>query len=204
MSNKNFHIHALPETVASSMQQKGIWKESCPISLKNLKFLEISHYDFAGERQEGRMVVLDKVAENVINIFKELYDKKFPIHKMLLIDEYNGDDLASMLDNNSSSFNYRNIAGTDLISMHSFGLAIDINPVQNPYITIDEKEMTALVEPKYGVSFLNRSNLREGMVEPIVYIFKKYGFDVWGGNWNSPIDYHHFQLDRKAVDGLLG
>ena len=87
--------------------------------------------------------------------------------------------------------------------MHSYGLAIDINPVQNPFIMIDKTSNNIKVLPGQSVDFLNRHNKQEGMVEPIVEIFRKYGFSEWGGNWNTPIDYHHFQVPRKAVAELI-
>jgi hypothetical protein len=86
--------------------------------------------------------------------------------------------------------------------MHSYGLAIDINPVQNPYLSIGENGIVK-VHPSAGVEFLNRSNIRPGMLEPVIHIFEKYGFTVWGGKWNNPIDYHHFEVPRSQVVNLV-
>ena len=102
-----------------------------------------------------------------------------------------------MAANNSSCFNFRKIDGSELLSMHSYGLAIDINPVQNPFIQKDK------ISPLDGKSFLNRRDEVAGLVEPIIDIFYKYGFTVWGGRWTTPIDYHHFQVPRDQVYDLI-
>ncbi len=190
-----FEINPLPQDVISSMVAKKVWQEACPVSLDELSLVTIKHYDFAGEIRQGQLVVNSSMASNALSIFKELFELKFPIAKMVLIDEYNGDDNASMADNNSSCFNYRRILTSEQLSMHSYGLAIDINPVQNPYIVINKESNEVQVFPKTGTGFLNRHNYRGGMVEPIVAIFEKYGFNIWGGKWNELIDYHHFQVD---------
>jgi hypothetical protein len=114
-----------------------------------------------------------------------------------------------MAANNSSAFNYRKIAidGNDAISIHSYGLAIDINPVQNPYVGNFKDHLTkdcgtAEVWPKAGIQYMNRRNRRPGMVEEIVDIFSLNGFRDWGGNWNDLQDYHHFQTPRILAELL--
>lgn len=198
----NFTTNDLPSKIIENMKQKNIWVAECPVKLEQLKLLELVHFNFNEEIKTGQMVVFGGMAEKTINVFKELFDLKFPINQIKLIDEYDGNDELSMTDNNSSCFNYRKITGSDIISIHSYGLAIDINPVQNPYLVIDKKNCSIEVFPKEGINFLNRHNQRPGMVEPIINIFKKYGFDVWGGYWNDPIDYHHFQVDRKVAEQI--
>ncbi len=191
-----FTISEIPEEIAQDMQAKAIWVSDCPVALSELRLLNVSHYDFDGNIVAGQIIVLDKIAKNVISIFEELLALKFPIHSLKLMNDFNADDELAMNANNSSGFNFRAIAGTDKLSMHSYGLAIDINPLQNPYIIIDENTNNVEVFPVQGAKFLNRNNLRKGMVEPIVPIFKKHGISIWGGDWNSPIDYHHFQTER--------
>ena len=102
-----------------------------------------------------------------------------------------------MQANNSSCFNFRKIDGSDLLSMHSYGLAIDINPVQNPFI------QNGTILPLAGKEYLERELIRKGMVEPIINIFNKYGFTVWGGDWTTPRDYHHFQYPRDQIELLI-
>ncbi|PCJ26965.1 MAG: hypothetical protein COA94_04640 [Rickettsiales bacterium] len=199
----NFTINDIPESIAASMRSKAVWTPECPVPIEHLKLIEISHYDFAGDIKEGQMIVLDKISESVIKIFTELFARSLQVHSIKLMDEFNGDDNLSMAANNSSSFNFRKIEGSTLLSMHSYGLAIDINPVQNPFIMIDEDTHNVRVLPKKSSMFLNRSNQRAGMAEPIIEIFKKHGLSVWGGNWNNPIDYHHFQVPREDVAELM-
>lgn len=198
----NFTINQIPDDIALRMKKISIWTQECPVRIEQLRLLEISYYNFLGNIVVGQLVVLDKIAENVLKIFEQLLIVKFPIQNIKPIDAYNGNDELSMESNNSSCFNFRPIAGSDRLSIHSYGLAIDINPVQNPFIEINDKTNIVKIFPKEGGKYLNRGNIRAGMVEPIVGIFKKHGFES-GGNWNSPIDYHHFQLPRKQVSELI-
>ena len=198
----NFTINQIPGELVLKMKNTLTWTQECPVAIERLKLLEISHYSFFNNIETGQLVVLDKIAENVLKIFEQLLIVKFPIKSIKPIDSYNGNDELSMNDNNSSCFNFRPIAGSDHFSIHSYGLAIDINPIQNPFIEINDKTGIVEIFPKEGVKYLNRGNIRAGMVEPIVEIFKKQGFE-WGGNWNSPIDYHHFQLSRGQVPELI-
>jgi hypothetical protein len=186
------------------MVSKGIWQETCPVPLDRLLLLTITYIDFEViTHNNGQMIVLDAVADNVLKIFKELYELKFPIAKIKLINEYDGKDELSMADNNSSCFNYREIIGGGKYSIHSYGLAIDINPIQNPYVDtrVSGKIATTILPPQ-GVGYLDRANLRPGMVEKVVDIFNKYGFTVWGGNWNDFKDWHHFQPTREQAEML--
>jgi hypothetical protein len=198
-----FSIGQIPHSLLGSMMSKNIWTSECPVPMESLKFLNLTHYDFENKLLSGQMIVHEKVAKNVISIFEELLKIKFPIKKISLIDNYNGDDQLSMSDNNSSCFNYRKIANSKVISMHSYGLAIDINPVQNPYIFDSKVENKLEIWPDEGKLYLNRTNQRAGMVEPIVTLFAYYGFSVWGGSWNEPLDYHHFQIDRLHLSNFL-
>lgn len=198
-----FNINEIPDPIAKNMVSTSVWKKECPVGIERLKLLEVSHYNFVHTISTGQLIVLDKISQAVLNIFEELFVLKFPINSIKTMDEFRGNDELSMAANNSSCFNFRPINGTDKLSMHSYGLAIDINPVQNPFIMIDKTSNNIKVLPEQSVDFLNRNNKREGMVEPIVEIFRKYGFSEWGGNWNTPIDYHHFQVPRKAVAELI-
>lgn len=198
----NFNIQDIPATIIDQMQHSGVWKQNCPAPIEHLKLLTISHFNFDGLVKSGQIIVLDKLAKSALKIFEELMLIKFPIHQIELMDKYKGNDDQAMKANNSSAFNFRPIAGSDKVSMHSYGLAIDINPVQNPCIVIKDDHGVE-VHPKAGAAFLNRSNIRPGMLEPVVPIFKKHGFTEWGGNWNTPIDYHHFQVPRSQVEELL-
>lgn len=166
------------------------YKENDDIKIEDLAYLQVTHWGFDDKEHKGEIIVNEKVASQVVEIFRELYEAKFPIEKIRLIDEYNGDDNLSMLDNNSSSFCYREVPGSEKLSNHSYGVAIDINPVQNPYI----KNNTIL--PESGKEFLDRNNIRKGMIvegDVCYNAFKSRGW-TWGGDWNSLKDYQHFEF----------
>lgn len=192
-----FGIKDIPLNIQNKMIEKNIWSSKCIIPMSKLKLLNLSHYNFDNKVEVGQMVVLDKIANSVIAIFSELFTLKFPIHTIKLIDEFDGDDILSMNANNSSCFNFRKIEGSELLSLHAYGLAIDINPIQNPFIQKGE------ILPDQGKDFIDRRTIKPGMVEPVVEIFYKHGFTVWGGNWQEPIDYHHFQVPRQQIEELV-
>lgn len=164
--------------------------ENKPLSFDDLNYLTLNYYGFDGLIHEGEMIVDKRIASEVVDIFKEVYGKKYPIDKIRLIDEYNAVDNLSMADNNSSSFCYRTIANTSIVSNHGKGLAIDINPLQNPHVVGDT------VNPKEGYVFADRSNIQMGMIvegDDLYNAFVKRGWS-WGGHWKNP-DYQHFEKE---------
>lgn len=165
----------------------------CP-SFEDLRLLSLPHWDFAGDVQTGELVVAAELSSEILRIFAGLFHLGFPIERMELIDAYGGDDNASMAANNCSSFNFRNVAGTDVLSKHAFGMAIDINPRCNPMIVGDA------VHPPEGAAYLDRSDLRPGMITrpgPVVDLFAAHGWE-WGGDWSPMKDYHHFTKRRTG------
>jgi len=167
------------------------WKPEAPVRIEELRYIEVTYWGFDDKTHLGELVVHKDVSDEVLEIFKELYETKFPIDKIRLIDEYNADDDSSMDDNNTSSFNFRVVAGTDKLSKHSYGLAIDINPVQNPYIKGDT------VSPQKGKEYVDRSDIRKGMIikgDTCYNAFINRGW-IWGGEWKTMKDYQHFQKD---------
>jgi hypothetical protein len=208
----NFSKSPLNNQLKQEMIRKKIWSSNCPVGLDNLNLLKVSYIDFDGiQRDNGLLVVHGVVADHVLALFKELFNKKFPIASINLINDYNGNDIKSMENNNTSAFNCRNINNSKIISLHSYGLAIDINPQQNPYLITkyDDGKVNIPIFPPLGMEYINRKNIRTGMVETIVDdketvvdIFGKYGFTVWGGNWNDPIDWHHFQVTREQAEQI--
>jgi hypothetical protein len=163
------------------------------IELEQLRYIKILFYGFDGKTKIGELIVNEKVADDVIEIFKDLYIAKYPIEKVRLIDNYNASDLASMEDNNSSAFCYREITGGGAISQHALGLAIDINPIQNPYLLI-KSGLANQVLPSSGDPNLNRDKNVKGLIikdDPCYKAFVKRGWK-WGGDWENPIDYQHF------------
>jgi len=155
----------------------------------HLAYLTITHVDFYGYSRHGHIIVAASIADEVLDIFQEIYEYRFPIAGMRLIDYYYALDDYSMAANNSVGFNFRYIAGTTTLSRHAWGMAIDINPIQNPFIRGD------VILPVAGRYYLDRSDIRPGMIIPgdVVYrAFTSRGW-IWGGHWRVPIDYHHFE-----------
>ncbi len=170
--------------------------ETASISYDDLCYLSVLHYDFNGEVQRGELICNKKIADDFIDIFYELYTQKYPIEKMKLIDEYNGDDTASMADNNTSCFNYRVVDGTSSLSKHALGCAIDINPFYNPYVVFHKNGTgETYISPSGSEIYADRSNSFPYKIDEndLCYkLFKEHGF-TWGGDWNSCKDYQHFQ-----------
>lgn len=164
------------------------------ITLDELRYVHILHYDFDGNPAEGELICNEYIAQDLVEIFYELYNNEYRLEKVLLIDEYDGNDTASMEDNNTSCFNYRTVPGKSSLSKHSYGLAIDINPLYNPYITYN-KDGTRNVSPASGESYADRTLYFPYKIdeEDLCYkLFIQHGF-TWGGSWNHSKDYQHFQ-----------
>ncbi len=159
-----------------------------------MAYVQITHWGFDDKEHTGEIILNKKVAGEVVEIFRELHEAKFPIEKIRIIDEYDANDELSMLDNNSSAFCYREIAGSNgKLSNHSYGIAIDINPIQNPYVKNN------MVLPESGKEYLDRTNVRKGMIvegDVCYNAFKQRGW-TWGGDWNSLKDYQHFEFKLK-------
>jgi hypothetical protein len=162
------------------------------IDISDLRHLQVPFYGFDGQEHLGDLIVHRVVAEEVEQIFLELFHAHFPIEKIRLIEEYGADDNASMEDNNSSAFCYRfAVAKPQILSKHSFGLAIDVNPLYNPYV---KKE---LILPKNGARFTDRTIDTKGMIRPgdrCHQAFCKRGW-TWGGSWPDRQDYQHFEKE---------
>jgi hypothetical protein len=179
----------VPEALAERMRQHS-WREGCPAPIADLAYLRLSHYGYDGGVHEGELVVHKDLADEVLAIFKALFERHFPIEKMRVIDDYQGDDDASMADNNTSAFNCRFVAGKPGdYSRHSRGRAIDINPRINPMVA------DGVVFPPAGSEFLNRKKKVPGILrtgDRAVLEFTRRGW-TWGGIWTSMKDYQHFE-----------
>lgn len=168
--------------------------EALVVSYDDLRYVHVLHYDFDGNPTEGELICNEYIAQDLVEIFYELYYNEYQIQRMLLIDEYDGDDTASMEDNNTSCFNYRVVEGSSSLSKHAYGLAIDVNPLYNPYVTY-EKDGTEKVSPAAALGYADRSASFPYKIDEedlCCRLFKEHGF-IWGGNWNSLKDYQHFQ-----------
>ena len=187
---EGFYYEELSEAIKSRITGKS-YPTDCNVHYSDLRYVKVLHYDFNGNEREGELICATEVAQELTNIFYELYLAKYPIEKMVLIDEYGADDIASMKDNNTSCFNYRVIEGSKNLSNHSYGLAIDINPLINPYVKGD------YVSPKEAKPYVDRSQIKLGMIDKddLCYkLFTKYGWK-WGGSWNTVKDYQHFEKE---------
>lgn len=169
---------------------------SLAISYEDLRYMNILYYDFNGDVQTGELICNKAIAEDLIEIFYELYKNEYQIESVRLIDDYNGDDTASMEANNTSCFNYRPVEGTSSLSKHALGCAIDINPFYNPYVVFNKgKAGETYISPAGSEIYADRSKVFAYKIDEndLCYkLFKEHGF-TWGGNWNSCKDYQHFQ-----------
>ena len=174
------------------------YADNCTVPYEELRYVQVLHWGFDGEIHTGELIVGKAIAEDIVDIFKELYAARYPIERMVLIDDYEAQDNVSMAANNSSAFCYRVIDnGSNKLSNHSYGLAIDINPLYNPYVR--EIGGKTVVSPEEGAKYADRTldcsyYIQKGDV--CYQAFVSRGF-TWGGDWKSQKDYQHFQ---KVLD----
>jgi poly-gamma-glutamate synthesis protein (capsule biosynthesis protein) len=176
-----------PAAVSSS------WREGCPLDVASLRGVDVSHFGYDGEVHTGRLVVAEDVAEDLVAIMSRLFEAGFPIERMEPIDAYGGDDDLSMAANNTSAFNCRPVTGGSSWSEHSYGSAIDVNPLVNPYV------MGGTVLPPEGAAYADRTIEAPGMIHDgdlVVQAFASHGW-IWGGTWSSPKDYQHFSTSGR-------
>ncbi|WP_408168021.1 M15 family metallopeptidase [Herbaspirillum rhizosphaerae] len=189
----------------ATMQQNKVLSTENPVKCERLMQVSFAYQDFEGRRHDdGRLVVLDVVAPQVQAIFNALLQRGFPLQKARSLEAYQGDDEASMSDNNTSAFNGRPMTGGSTWSKHAYGVAIDINPLQNPYISKDTDKQVVVLPPSARGQYQSRVPVRAGMAEEVRDIFFRHGFMIWGGNWKQPIDYQHFEIgSRDFIAHLL-
>lgn len=182
-------IRSIPAKIQYQMQHQ-TWHQGCPVPLKELVYIRLSYWGYDHQSHVGVLVVNKAIAVEVVEIFKTLYQHQFPIQKMVPMDVFHHDDKAAMEANNTSAFNCREVTGqAGLYSQHSYGRAIDINPLINPYVK------GTFVLPAEGVQFVNRSRHYPGKISHNSLIYRefiKHGWD-WGGSWYDVQDYQHFE-----------
>ena len=166
------------------------------VPLSDLSYVGVLYNDFDGNVAEGELICNNSIAPDLVEIFEELYRNGYQFERIELIDEYGGDDTLSMENNNTSCFNYRIVDGTDRLSKHAYGLAIDINPYYNPYVVFNKDGSgETYISPKGSEVYADRSKDFPYKIDEndLCYkLFIEHGF-TWGGNWNSSKDYQHFQ-----------
>lgn len=201
-------IQPVPTAMCDEMKAQHVLLDQNPVQCGRLRVLNFAFLDFQGKtHNNGQIMVMDAVARHVDAAFRDLYQQRFPLSKANLITHYKGSDDESMDDNNTSSFNGRLITGGTRLSIHAYGLAIDVNPVQNPFVYFPEDQPgVAIYKPAKGVEYANRREVRlnkdkrQGMAESIIDVFASHGFIYWGGYWDTPIDYQHFQVSREMAE----
>lgn len=169
------------------------WRPGCPVALKDLRVLRLTYHGFDREPHVGKLVVYRRWAHEVVRAFRRLYAARFPIRRMRLVDRYGADDQRSMAADNTSAFNCRWRAGVCCTwSQHAYGRAVDINPVENPFV------WDGGFSPPAGEPYLDRSNRRRGMIyrrDVVWRAFRAIGWE-WGGDWSDP-DYQHFSSNGR-------
>ncbi len=191
-----FTAEKIPEAYKEAMTGVS-WKKGCPVPFEKLRRVKVGYVGFDGRAMQGELVVHQEVSEDVLAIFKELYAAGYPIKTVALVDSYKGDDTLSMDADNTSAFNYRPVIGSKTLSKHSYGIAIDINPIENPYIK------GKVLSPLAGKAYADRSKSLPGMItpgDPCYQAFATRGW-IWGGNWKTLKDYQHFEKPLK-LSGL--
>ena len=189
---QDFCQQEITDSIFARIEGKS-FKEDCTTRREDLRYLRVLHYNKVGEVLQGELICHKDIADDLLAIFRELYQAKYPIERMVLIDEYDADDEASMRANNTSAFNFRKASGMRTLSKHSTGMAIDINPLYNPLVK--HREGRTRVYPSNATPYTDRSqDFPYKIVKgDLCYrLFKKYGFS-WGGDWKSSKDYQHFE-----------
>jgi|GEM_PF-1847972 len=190
-----FEVLPIDEQLKEIMEGKS-YQENDKISYEDLRVVKVIYFGYDSNDHKGELVVHKEIAQKILEIFKVLYDEKFPVESVKLVDYFEGDDDLSMKANNTSGFNFRVIPGTDRISNHSYGLAVDINPLVNPYVTKKG------VFPSEGEAYVDRTLEAKGMIKAgdVCYnAFITRGF-TWGGEWQNSKDYQHFEIKIEGIN----
>jgi hypothetical protein len=172
------------------------WRPGCPVGLDDLRVVRVRHYGFSGRVGVGRLVVHRDAAGAVVRALRRLYAARFPVRKIRPIERYGGSDWASIEDDNTSAFNCRRVTGGTGWSEHAYGRAIDVNPIENPYVSGSPPRTSH----RASVPYLDRSNHRPGMAVPgraLVRAFDAVAWG-WGGRWRGSVrDYQHFSATGR-------
>ena len=172
------------------------YRKGCRVPRSQLRYLHILHHTLDGHTQLGELICHQSVAADLLSIFRQLYQARYPIERMVLIDEYGAEDEPSMAANNTTCFNYRTVAGSSKLSAHSLGKAVDINPLYNPCVKTRHGHTT--IQPARGKAYTDRNRKFNYKIDrqALCYrLFRQHGF-TWGGDWRSLKDYQHFEKTR--------
>lgn len=189
-----FSVSEIPDAVFRRMQGKS-YPKNCVVPRSDLRYLTCLHTTADGHTLVGEMVLHCSIATKVLGIFRQLYDARYPIERMRLVDEFGADDEQSMTANNTSGFCYRTVSGSGKVSKHGRGMAVDINPLYNP-CRRTLKSGAVKVEPAAGKPYVDRTKKHKYMLQPgdlCHRLFTAAGFR-WGGAWRTLKDYQHFEM----------
>jgi len=191
----NANISPITPEVKTRMVRGNSWREGCPVPLYNLRYLQLVYHDFNGRDRLGEMIVHKDIADDVLYIMEKLYNMGYPIRQMRLVSDFHGNDWKSIDVDNTSAFNCRSATGSKKWSNHAYGKAIDINPIENPYIS-KRGHISHKASQKYRrrVHHRYRNSADKALLlshDKVTKIFKQYGFR-WGGDWKYTKDYQHF------------
>ena len=188
-SGERFRFSISPIGPQLAARMTGVsWRAGCPVHLRDLRLIHARHWGFDRKPRTGVLVVHEDVDEAIVAVLRRLYAERFPIRRMRLVDAYGASDFRSIEADNTSAFNCRPVAGTSRWSQHAYGRAIDVNPIENPYVSGGQTSHPA------SVPFLDRSFRRPGMAfegGALVEAFRSIGWG-WGGDWSGVKDYQHF------------
>lgn len=184
-------VSPLSSDIKARVLNGGSWHNGCPVTLDKLSYLQLKYWDFKGKEKLGELIVNSAISNKVCKVFATLYSIGYPIRQMRLVSDFKANDDASMKADNTSAFNCRLMTGSKTKwSNHSFGLAIDLNPFENPYVSKSGK-----VSPKEAKRFAKRVHINKAVLlkdDLAVKAFFNEGF-IWGGNWHNVKDYQHFE-----------
>ncbi len=189
------HISTITSEIKTRMVKGKSYRAGCPVGFENLRYVTFMYKNFNRKDKIGELIVHKDIADEVVKIFEALYDADYPINQMRLVSDFGGNDWQSIEADNTSAFNCRNATGSKKWSKHSYGRAIDINPIENPYVF-----RSGYISHKASLSYKNRIHVKDTSIDKAVLlpedeavkIFKKYGWQ-WGGEFNGEKDYQHFQ-----------
>jgi len=170
------------------------WHRGCPVALADLRLVTATYWGFDKRAHTGRIVVHRDVAADVLAVLRRLYAARFPIRRMVPVDAYGGSDYRSLEADNTSAFNCRYVDGTTRWSEHAYGRAIDLNPIENPYVT-----SSGTTSHPASRRYLRRAPYRPGMAVgggAVVRAFDAVGWG-WGGRWSGARDYQHFSASGR-------
>ena len=170
------------------------WRRGCPVGPVELRLLRADYWGFDGRVHRGELIVHRDHARRILGVLKKLFQARYPIQRLRLVDAYRADDDRSMAANNTSGFNCRRVSGSSSWSEHAFGRAIDLNPLRNPHVTRGGR-----VSPPAGRPYVNRARRAAGMIhgnDVVVRAFAAAGWR-WGGYWSGSRDYQHFSATGR-------